>query len=138
MDEYLLKLELINCKIGYVLACLTNYSSLNLSKTIIQINDDISLIKNSLIDNKDYLDIRDVIELRNALKELEKKVDDEKVSLSGHKIACLLFEISTLIKLFILEFQDLKQDFKEYLEIASKYLYYCGKIINIEILYYKN
>ena len=138
MDEYLLKLELINCKIGYVLACLTNYSSSNLSKTIIQINDDISLIKNSLIDNKDYLDIRDVIELRNALKELEKKVDDEKVSLFGHKIACLLFEISTLIKLFILEFQDLKQDFKEYLEIASKYLYYCGKIINIEILYYKN
>lgn len=139
MDEQLLQLDLIYSKISYVLACLANYSSLNLSLEITHINDNISLIKKSLMENKDYLDIRDVIAFRNQLMELKKKVKDEKeVPLSGHKIACLLFEITTLIHLFIVKYPDLNNDFQEYLDIASNYLYYCGRIINIEILSYEN
>ena len=137
LDKQLLDLDLIHSKLAYILACMSSYSFLDLSKRIIEIMDSINKIKQSLIDNKRYIDIRDAIKLRNDLKELESKLNDDQVSLQGHKIACLLFEISTIIKIFMLEF-DYDEDMKEYLEIASKYLFDCGRIINIEILCFEN
>ena len=139
MKEILLKLDLIYSKIGYVLACLSSYSSLNLSKRINEINSKIFLIKKSLLEEKDYVDIRDVIELRNYLKELKNRLsNDEKVLLDGHKIACLLFEISIEIKLLILKIDIEYNDIIEYLTLASQYLYECGRIVNIEILCFEN
>ena len=139
MKEILLKLDLIYSKIGYVLACLSSYSSLNLSKRINEINSKIFLIKKSLLEEKDYVDIRDVIELRNYLKELKNRLsNDEKVLLDGHKIACLLFEISIEIKLLILKIDIEYNDIIEYLTLASQYLYDCGRIVNIEILCFEN
>ena len=137
LDKQLLDLDLIHSKLAYILACMSSYSFLDLSKRIIEIMDSINKIKQSLIDNKRYIDIRDAIKLRNDLKELESKLNDDQVSLQGHKIACLLFEISTIIKIFMLDF-DYDEDMKEYLEIASKYLFDCGRIINIEILCFEN
>lgn len=139
MKEILLKLDLIYSKIGYILACLSSYSSLNLSKRINEINSKIFLIKKSLLEEKDYVDIRDVIELRNYLKELKNRLpNDEKVLLDGHKIACLLFEISIEIKLLILKIDIEYNDIIEYLTLASQYLYDCGRIVNIEILCFEN
>lgn len=133
-----LRLDLINCKISYILTCLTSYASLDLSKRIYDINQKIFLIKKSLIDQKEYVDIRNVIELRDQLKEIIKRVEnDNEVFLSGHKIACLLFEASIEIKLFNNEFEILN-DFKEYLLLASQYLYYCARVVNIELLCYEN
>ena len=57
--------------------------------------------------------------------------------LEGHKISCLLFETSKIIELFLEEFNLNDLDLKEYLLLASKYLYFCGRIINIEILSYE-
>ena len=139
MKEILLKLDLIYSKIGYILACLSSYSSLNLSKRINEINSKIFLIKKSLLEEKYYVDIRDVIELRNYLKELKNRLpNDEKVLLDGHKIACLLFEISIEIKLLILKIDIEYNDIIEYLTLASQYLYDCGRIVNIEILCFEN
>ena len=53
-DKLILKLELIHSKIGYILACLSSYSSLDLSKRINEINDAINLIIKSYIENKQY------------------------------------------------------------------------------------
>lgn len=131
MDKQLLMIDLIHSKLAYILASLTSYSSLDLSKRINDINDDIDLIKKSILDNKMYIDIRDVISLRNDLKELKGRLDDDiKVSLQGHKIACLLFEISTLMRIFIVENESINEDFKEYLSLASEYMYNCGRIVN--------
>ena len=139
MKEILLKLDLIYSKIGYILACLSSYSSINLSKRINEINSKIFLIKKSLLEEKYYVDIRDVIELRNYLKELKNRLpNDEKVLLDGHKIACLLFEISIEIKLLILKIDIEYNDIIEYLTLASQYLYDCGRIVNIEILCFEN
>ena len=137
IEKQLLELDLYYSKLGYILALLSNYSFLDLSKRISKIMKNISLIKQSLMDNKRYVDVRDVIEIRNELKELASKLNEDQVSLQGHKISCLLFEISTMIKLFILDF-NYDEDMKEYLEIASKYLYCCGRIINIEILCFED
>ena len=138
-DENILMLDLIYSKIGYILACLSSYSSLDLSKRIIDINKDIYLIKKSLIDNKEYVDIRNVISLREHLKQLKTRVEEEKnVALDGHKIACLLFEVSTLIKMLVAKFDKTKEDIIEYLLLTSEYLYTCGRIINIEILCFEN
>ena len=44
----------------------------------------------SLLEEKNFLDVRDVIKLRNNLKELKSRLNDDiQVSLEGHKIACL-------------------------------------------------
>ena len=138
-DENILMLDLIYSKIGYILACLSSYSSLDLSKRIIDINKDIYLIKKSLVDNKEYVDIRNVISLREHLKQLKTRVEEEKnVALDGHKIACLLFEVSTLIKMLVAKFDKTKEDIIEYLLLTSEYLYTCGRIINIEILCFEN
>ena len=138
-DENILMLDLIYSKIGYILACLNSYSSLDLSKRIIDINKDIYLIKKSLVDNKEYVDIRNVISLREHLKQLKTRVEEEKnVALDGHKIACLLFEVSTLIKMLVAKFDKTKEDIIEYLLLTSEYLYTCGRIINIEILCFEN
>ena len=138
-DENILMLDLIYSKIGYILACLSSYSSLDLSKRIIDINKDIYLIKKSLVDNKEYVDIRNVISLREHLKQLKTRVKEEKnVALDGHKIACLLFEVSTLIKMLVAKFDKTKEDIIEYLLLTSEYLYTCGRIINIEILCFEN
>lgn len=138
-DKLILSLDLIYSKIGYVLACLASYSSLDLSKRINDINQQIYLIKKSLLENKDYVDIRNVIDLREKLKELRKRLPNEKeVSLQGHKIACLLFEVSTYIKLTILDFDKTKEDMIEYLSLSSEFLHDCGRIINIEILCFEN
>ena len=137
LTKQTLQLDLIHSKIAFVLANLASYSFLDLSKRIDEIMHYIDKIKQSLIDNKRYVDIRDVIKLREELKKLETKLDDVQVSLQGHKIACLLFEVSTLINIFILDF-DYDEDMKEYLELASKYLFDCGRIINIEILCFED
>ena len=138
-DENILMLDLIYSKIGYILACLSSYSSLDLSKRIIDINKDIYLIKKSLVDNKEYVDIRNVISLREHLKQLKTRVEEEKnVALDGHKIACLLFEVSTLIKMLVAKFDKTKEDIIEYLLLTSEYLYTCGRIINIDILCFEN
>lgn len=138
-DENILMLDLIYSKIGYILACLSSYSSLDLSKRIIDINKGIYLIKKSLIDEKEYVDIRNVISLREHLKQLKTRVLEEKdVALDGHKIACLLFEVSTLIKMLVTKFDKTKEDIIEYLLLTSEYLYTCGRIINIEILCFEN
>ena len=138
-DENILMLDLIYSKIGYILACLSSYSSLDLSKRIIDINKSVYLIKKSLIDEKEYVDIRNVISLREHLKQLKTRVLEEKdVALDGHKIACLLFEVSTLIKMLVTKFDKTKEDIIEYLLLTSEYLYTCGRIINIEILCFEN
>ena len=138
-DENILMLDLIYSKIGYILACLSSYSSLDLSKRIIDINKSVYLIKKSLIDEKEYVDIRNVISLREHLKQLKTRISEEKdVALDGHKIACLLFEVSTLIKMLVAKFDKTKEDIIEYLLLTSEYLYTCGRIINIEILCFEN
>lgn len=139
MDEQLLlNLDLIYSKIGYILACLSSYASLDLSKRISEINKNIYLIKKSIIDNKQYIDIRDVIKFREDVKKLNSHLkEDVEVYLDGHKIACLLFEVSTIIKI-ISKNENINEDMKEYLALASKYLYDCGRIVNIEVLYYDN
>ena len=138
-DENILMLDLIYSKIGYILACLSSYSSLDLSKRIIDINHNLYLIKKTLLENIDYLDIRNVISLREHLKQLKTRVLEEKdVALDGHKIACLLFEVSTLIKMLVTKFDKTKEDIIEYLLLTSEYLYTCGRIINIEILCFEN
>ena len=138
-DKLILKLELIHSKIGYILACLSSYNSLDLSKRINEINDGINLLIKSYIENKNYIDIRHVISFREKLKELESRLgNDEKVSLQGHKIACLLFEVSVEIKMLLLDFNIDNEEFSEYLTLASKYLYDCGRIINIEVLCFED
>ena len=138
-DKLILKLELIHSKIGYILACLSSYSSLDLSKRINEINDGINLLIKSYIENKNYIDIRHVISFREKLKELESRLNsDEKVSLQGHKIACLLFEVSVEIKMLLLDIEIDNEDVNEYLTLASKYLYDCGRIINIEVLCFED
>ena len=76
-DENILMLDLIYSKIGYILACLSSYSSLDLSKRIIDINKSVYLIKKSLIDEKEYVDIRNVISLREHLKQLKTRVKEK-------------------------------------------------------------
>ena len=138
-NKEILMLDLIQSKIGYILACLSSYSSLDLSKRIIDINHNLYLIKKTLLENIDYLDIRNVISLREHLKQLKTRVSEEKdVALDGHKIACLLFEVSTLIKMLVTKFDKTKEDIIEYLLLTSEYLYTCGRIINIEILCFEN
>ena len=88
---------------------------------------------------KRYNDVRNVIKLREQLKELKTRLnDDDEVSLQGHKIACLLFEVSMEIKMLILDIDASYDDIIEYLSLASQYLYDCGRIINIEILCFEN
>ena len=132
----ILTLDLIQSKIGYILACLSSYSSLDLSKRINDIHHFLFLINKSIKENKDYVDIRNVVTLRENYKELHESRlhNDDEVSLKGHKISCLLFEVSIEIKLLINESIVLNDEMKEYLEIASKYLYDCGRIVNNEIL----
>ena len=138
-EKLILSFDLIYSKLGYILACLTSYFSLDLSKGINDIKQHIHMIQKSIEDNKEYVDIRDVINLREKLKQLESRLDnDNKVALEGHKIACLLFEVATLINLAIIDFNKSNEDMIEYLSLASKYLYNCGRIINIEILCFEN
>ena len=93
----------------------------------------------SYIENKQYFDIRNVISFREKLKELESRLNsDEKVSLQGHKIACLLFEVSVEIKMLLLDIEIDNEEVNEYLTLASKYLYDCGRIINIEVLCFED
>ena len=136
MNEKLtLSLDLINSKLGYILASLASFTSLDLSKGINEIHQHIELINKSLKDNKEYVDIRNVINLRENLNKLQNRLtNDQEVLLQGHKIACLLFEVATLINLVILDFDNSKEDMIEYLTLASKYLHTCGRIVNIEIL----
>ena len=134
-EKLTLSLKLINTKLGYILANLTSYSSLDLSKGINEIDQHIYLINKSIKENKNYVDIRNVINLRENLMKLENRINNDlEVLLQGHKIACLLFEVATLIELVILDFDNTKEDMIEYLSLASKYLHTCGRIVNIEIL----
>lgn len=138
MDKIVLYIDLIHSKISYIIAMLSSYSSLDLSKRINEINSDIDLIKKSILNNKQYIDIRNVLKLKEKLKELKGRLNDDiEVSLQGHKIACLFFECSTIIKIVINEV-SLNEDYKEYLLITSEYLYNCGRIVNNEILCFEN
>ena len=136
MNEKLtLSLDLINSKLGYILASLASFTSLDLSKGINEIHQHIELINKSLKDNKEYVDIRNVINLREILKKLESRLNNkDEVSFKGHRIACLLFEAATLIKMAILDFDATYEDMIEYLSLASEYCYLSGRIVNIEIL----
>ena len=60
----ILTLDLIQSKIGYILACLSSYSSLDLSKRINDIHHFLFLINKSIKENKEYVDIRNVVTLR--------------------------------------------------------------------------
>ena len=134
-EKLILSLDLINCKLGYILASLASFTSLDLSKGINEIHQHIELINKSLIDGKEYVDIRNVINLRENLKKLKNRLpNEESVSFKGHRIACLLFEVATLIKLVILDFDESYADMIEYLSLASEYCYCGGRIVNIEIL----
>lgn len=135
-----LSLDKIYSKISYILACLSSYSSLDLSKRIYEINHHIHLIKKSCIEHKNFVDIRDVIDFRIKLDELKSRLpNDDEILFDGHKIACLLFEVSIELKLLIIQFnKHISEDMMEYLELASKYLYDCGRIVNIELLSYEN
>ena len=138
-ERNILWLNKIHSKIGYILAHLSSYSSLDLSKRIIEINEHIELINKTFKEQKNYIDVRNVIKLREQLKELKTRLnDDDEVSLQGHKIACLLFEVSMEIKMLILDIDASYDDIIEYLSLASQYLYDCGRIINIEILCFEN
>ena len=135
MNKQIIYVDLIHSKIAYILALLASYSSLDLTKRINDINDDIDKIKKSFLEEKNHVDVRDVIKLRNNLKELKSRLNDDIiVSLKGHKIACLLFEVYSLIKLFVCEYPDI---IKEYLLLASEYLYTSGRIVNNETLCYE-
>ena len=134
-EKLILSLDLINCKLGYILASLASFTSLDLSKGINEIHQHIELINKSLKDNKEYVDIRNVINLRENLKKLESRLNNkDEVSFKGHRIACLLFEAATLIKMAILDFDATYEDMIEYLSLASEYCYLSGRIVNIEIL----
>jgi hypothetical protein len=134
-EKLILSLDLINCKLGYILASLASFTSLDLSKGINEINQHIELISQSIKDDKEYVDIRNVINLRENLKKLKTRLNNEdKVSLKGHRIACLLFEVATLLKLAILDFDESYEDMIEYLSLSSEYCYFSGRIVNIEIL----
>ncbi len=50
-----LHLDLIYCKMGYILACLASYVSLDLSKRINDINQHIHLIHQSVVEQKNML-----------------------------------------------------------------------------------
>ena len=72
MNKEILYIDLIHSKIGYILACLSSYSSLDLSKRINDINNEIDLIKKTLIDNNLHkfnirLDIKLLITLEIAV-----------------------------------------------------------------------
>ena len=117
------------------MASLASFTSLDLSKGINEIHQHIELINKSLKDNKEYVDIRNVINLRENLKKLESRLNNkDEVSFKGHRIACLLFEAATLIKMAILDFDATYEDMIEYLSLASEYCYLSGRIVNIEIL----
>lgn len=134
-EKLILSLDLINCKLGYILASLASFTSLDLSKGINEIHQHIELIAKSIKDNKEYVDIRNVINLRENLKKLKTRLtSEEEVSLKGHRIACLLFEVATLLKLAILDFDQSYEDMIEYLSLSSEYCYLSGRIVNIEIL----
>lgn len=137
-EELLLSIDLINSKLGYILACLSSYSSLDLSKRIDDINNKIYLIKKSIEEEKEYVDIRDVIKLRKILDEIKATLNEDKIVLKGHKIACLLFEVSTYIKLLIHNFDKSKEDLIEYLLLSSEFLYCCARVVNIEILCFED
>ncbi|MCI5744813.1 MAG: hypothetical protein MR270_00820 [Erysipelotrichaceae bacterium] len=141
MNEQTLKLDLIQSKVGYILALLSSYPSLDLSKRIEDINKVIYLIKKSIIDQKEYIDIRNVINLRSLLENVKNTYgfkSEEEISYDGHKIACKLFEIALEIKLFVIDNKMLNQDYLEYLSLASEFFIDCGRIINIKILCYDN
>ena len=140
MNEKLtLSLDLINSKLGYILASLASFTSLDLSKGINEIHQHIELINKSLKDNKEYVDIRNVINLREKLNVLQSRVNDEsEVSFKGHRIACLLFEVATLLKMAILDFKPSYEDMIEYLSLASEYCYLSGRIVNIDILCFES
>ena len=138
MDKKVLYIDLIHSKIGYILACLSSYSSLDLSKRISEVLLDLDLIKKSYLDKKQYFDIRNVVNFKEKTKELEKRLtDDVQVSLHGHKISCLFFEVSTLVKIYINDF-EMNEDIKEYFDLLSTYLYNCARIINNEILCFED
>ena len=75
-------LDIIYIKISYILACLNSYTSLDLSKRIKNINDNIHLIKKSIIDNKAYVEKSDwldkVVTLHARRKIIEFIKDHEK------------------------------------------------------------
>ena len=65
-ERNILWLNKIHSKIGYILAHLSSYSSLDLSKRIIEINEHIELINKTFKEQKNYIDVRNVIKLRDS------------------------------------------------------------------------
>ena len=93
----------------------------------------------SNLDNTVYEEVssvfKDLMIQEENLKKLESRLNNkDEVSFKGHRIACLLFEVATLLKMAILDFDATYEDMIEYLSLASEYCYLSGRIVNIEIL----
>ena len=76
-EKLILSLDLINCKLGYILASLASFTSLDLSKGINEIHQHIELINKSLKDNKEY-----------EIPTSELKINDTIVVKPGCKVPC--------------------------------------------------
>ena len=133
MEKLLLDIDIVSAKLAYIIASLASYSSLDLSKRLNLIVDELYLIKKSLIESKQYIDIRNVVAFREDVKALKDRVKPEnEIIFSGHKIACLLFEVSIYFKQLN---QAIKQeDYQEYMLLASEYTYLAGRLVNKELL----
>ena len=131
-------INIIHARIGYILASLSSYQHLGINKEISKINNQIEDIKRSLIEDKEYLDIRDVIKMRNMVEEKKKEIKgyDGNPLYDGHKIACLLYEVSLEIEKLIIDLDISNEEFNEFLSLSSQYLSICARIVNKELLSY--
>lgn len=135
------KIKLLSSKLGYILACLASYSSLDLSKRLKKINDHLFKMAKSLQEEKVLLDIRDVIELKEQLWQMKQNFSDEdEVLFEGHKIACLLFEFSFQAESLKEELihLEINEDFCEYLDYVAQFSYLCARWVNINIVCFEN
>lgn len=137
MDNDIIQIKILEAKLGYISTLLASYSSLNLSKIINDIHLKLYLLEKTIIEKKDYIDIRDAMYLKNEVTNLKNILPNKEIYLSGHKIACLLFEISFLLKKLKNEI-NVNDDIKEYLENVCEYLFLSGRYVNIQLLCNEN
>ena len=136
-DEIIYKIELLEAKLGYINACIASYYSLTLSKITNDIHQKLHFLKKTILENKDYIDIRDSIELKKEVEKLQELLPNKEIYMSGHKIACLLFEFSILIKSLITVI-NVNDDIKEYLQYVQEYTFLAGRYINMSLLCNEN
>lgn len=140
-DKTICEIKILCSKLGYILSSLSSYSSLDLSKRLKRINDNLFKIAKSLKEEKNQIDIRDVIELKEQLNQLKKNMpNNEEILLEGHKIACLLFEFSYQVEWVKIDLsqQQINEDFVEYLDYVAQFCYFCARWVNINLLCFEN